>query len=264
MWETVKITMKQKIYNVKFGETKVWDMIDQFINVYCQFGNNFKDLFLVSDDKDDDDDDETEKFLLKFTKEIFQAFFNEIKELFLDIPLPFDLLPDENAGLTPKFLEEVDEYDQQVDNNNEDDDENEKARNELLGLVSEENKTGNPFFKDNTNDDAEDKTNNNNNNANGKADADETFFELINYIVRFRSSVRNAVMTVKSARLNDRLSEIIEKVVRSQITKVFESFQLTIILRAIAVNDELLKASKENNDDEDDDDNKKVSGKNPF
>ena len=23
---------------------KVWDMIDQFINVYCQFGNNFKDL----------------------------------------------------------------------------------------------------------------------------------------------------------------------------------------------------------------------------
>ena len=65
---------------------KVWDMIDQFINVYCQFGNNFKDLFLVSDDKDDDDDnDETEKFLLKFTKEIFQAFFNEIKELFLDI-----------------------------------------------------------------------------------------------------------------------------------------------------------------------------------
>ena len=244
---------------------KVWDMIDQFINVYCQFGNNFKDLFLVSDDKDDDDDnDETEKFLLKFTKEIFQAFFNEIKELFLDIPLPFDLLPDENAGLTPKFLEEVDEYDQQVDNNNEDDDENEKARNELLGLVSEENKTENPFFKDNTNDDAEDKTNNNNNNANGKADADETFSELINYIVRFRSSVRNAVMTVKSARLNDRLSEIIEKVVRSQITKVFESLQRTIILRAIAVNDELLKASKENNDDEDDDDNKKVSGKNPF
>jgi len=246
---------------------KVWDMIDQFINVYCQFGNNFKDLFLVSDDKDDDDDnDETEKFLLKFTKEIFQAFFNEIKELFLDIPLPFDLLPDENAGLTPKFLEEVDEYDQQVDNNNEDDDENEKARNELLGLVSEENKTDNPFFKDNTNDDAEDKTNNNNNNnnANGKADADETFSELINYIVRFRSSVRNAVMTVKSARLNDRLSEIIEKVVRSQITKVFESLQRTIILRAIAVNDELLKASKENNDDEDDDDNKKVSGKNPF
>lgn len=243
---------------------KVWDMIDQFINVYCQFGNNFKDLFLVSDDKDDDDDnDETEKFLLKFTKEIFQAFFNEIKELFLDIPLPFDLLPDENAGLTPKFLEEVDEYDQQVDNNNEDDDENEKARNELLGLVSEENKTENPFFKDNTNDDAEDKTNNNNN-ANGKADADETFSELINYIVRFRSSVRNAVMTVKSARLNDRLSEIIEKVVRSQITKVFESLQRTIILRAIAVNDELLKASKENNDDEDDDDNKKVSGKNPF
>ena len=244
---------------------KVWDMIDQFINVYCQFGNNFKDLFLVSDDKDDDDDnDETEKFLLKFTKEIFQAFFNEIKELFLDIPLPFDLLPDENAGLTPKFLEEVDEYDQQVDNNNEDDDENEKARNELLGLVSEENKTENPFFKDNTNDDAEDKTNNNNNNnnANGKADADETFSELINYIVRFRSSVRNAVMTVKSARLNDRLSEIIEKVVRSQITKVFESLQRTIILRAIAVNDELLKASKENNDDEDD--NKKVSGKNPF
>ena len=241
---------------------KVWDMIDQFINVYCQFGNNFKDLFLVSDDKDDDDDnDETEKFLLKFTKEIFQAFFNEIKELFLDIPLPFDLLPDENAGLTPKFLEEVDEYDQQVDNNNEDDDENEKARNELLGLVSEENKTENPFFKDNTNDDAEDKTNNNNN-ANGKADADETFSELINYIVRFRSSVRNAVMTVKSARLNDRLSEIIEKVVRSQITKVFESLQRTIILRAIAVNDELLKASKENNDDEDD--NKKVSGKNPF
>ncbi len=246
---------------------KVWDMIDQFINVYCQFGNNFKDLFLVSDNKDDDDDnDETEKFLLKFTKEIFQAFFNEIKELFLDIPLPFDLLPDENAGLTPKFLEEVDEYDQQVDNNNEDDDENEKARNELLGLVSEENKTENPFFKDNTNDDAEDKTNNNNNNnnANGKADADETFSELINYIVRFRSSVRNAVMTVKSARLNDRLSEIIEKVVRSQITKVFESLQRTIILRAIAVNDELLKASKENNDDEDDDDNKKVSGKNPF
>ena len=244
---------------------KVWDMIDQFINVYCQFGNNFKDLFLVSDDKDDDDDnDETEKFLLKFTKEIFQAFFNEIKELFLDIPLPFDLLPDENAGLTPKFLEEVDEYDQQVDNNNEGDDENEKARNELLGLVSEENKTENPFFKDNTNDDAEDKTNNNNNNANGKADADETFSELINYIVRFRSSVRNAVMTVKSARLNDRLSEIIEKVVRSQITKVFESLQRTIILRAIAVNDELLKASKENNDDEDDDDNKKVSGKNPF
>ena len=246
---------------------KVWDMIDQFINVYCQFGNNFKDLFLVSDDKNDDDDnDETEKFLLKFTKEIFQAFFNEIKELFLDIPLPFDLLPDENAGLTPKFLEEVDEYDQQVDNNNEDDDENEKARNELLGLVSEENKTENPFFKDNTNDDAEDKTNNNNNNnnANGKADADETFSELINYIVRFRSSVRNAVMTVKSARLNDRLSEIIEKVVRSQITKVFESLQRTIILRAIAVNDELLKASKENNDDEDDDDNKKVSGKNPF
>ena len=244
---------------------KVWDMIDQFINVYCQFGNNFKDLFLVSDDKDDDDDnDETEKFLLKFTKEIFQAFFNEIKELFLDIPLPFDLLPDENAGLTPKFLEEVDEYDQQVDNNNEGDDENEKARNELLGLVSEENKTENPFFKDNTNDDAEDKTNNNNNNnnANGKADADETFSELINYIVRFRSSVRNAVMTVKSARLNDRLSEIIEKVVRSQITKVFESLQRTIILRAIAVNDELLKASKENNDDEDD--NKKVSGKNPF
>ena len=246
---------------------KVWDMIDQFINVYCQFGNNFKDLFLVSDNKNDDDDnDETEKFLLKFTKEIFQAFFNEIKELFLDIPLPFDLLPDENAGLTPKFLEEVDEYDQQVDNNNEDDDENEKARNELLGLVSEENKTDNPFFKDNTNDDAEDKTNNNNNNnnANGKADADETFSELINYIVRFRSSVRNAVMTVKSARLNDRLSEIIEKVVRSQITKVFESLQRTIILRAIAVNDELLKASKENNDDEDDDDNKKVSGKNPF
>ena len=244
---------------------KVWDMIDQFINVYCQFGNNFKDLFLVSDNKNDDDDnDETEKFLLKFTKEIFQAFFNEIKELFLDIPLPFDLLPDENAGLTPKFLEEVDEYDQQVDNNNEDDDENEKARNELLGLVSEENKTENPFFKDNTNDDAEDKTNNNNNNANGKADADETFSELINYIVRFRSSVRNAVMTVKSARLNDRLSEIIEKVVRSQITKVFESLQRTIILRAIAVNDELLKASKENNDDEDDDDNKKVSGKNPF
>ena len=65
---------------------KVWDMIDQFINVYCQFGNNFKDLFLVSDNKNDDDDnDETEKFLLKFTKEIFQAFFNEIKELFLDI-----------------------------------------------------------------------------------------------------------------------------------------------------------------------------------
>ena len=76
---------------------------------------------------------------------------------------------------------------------------------------------------------------------NQESNAEETFVELIDYVVQLRSSVRNAFTTVKSARLNDRLSEIIEKVVRSQITKVFEALQRTIILRVLAVNDELLK-----------------------
>ena len=61
--------------------------------------------------------------------------------------------------------------------------------------------------------------------------------------------MHNAVVVVKAARLNDRLSEIIEKVVRSQITKTFEALQATIILRISAVQDELVRSQAgENNE----------------
>ena len=266
-----KNNSEAKTFNALNSEKqKVWNMVDQFINVYCQFGNNFKDLFLLESNQDADDYNEISQLLLKFTKDIFQEFFNEAKELCLDIPIPYELWPDSNAGLTPKFLEEVDEGNQTYDDktNDGDDDEMEKARDELLGLVSKENSDGagkNPFVNDN-NDEMKVRDHRDEILESQESNADETFVELIDHVVQLRSSVRNAFTTVKSARLNDRLSEIIEKVVRSQITKVFEALQRTIILRVLAVNDELLKGIVvENNGSSntyDDDENKAGSNDN--
>ena len=179
---------------------------------------------------EDEDRDEIEKLLLSFTKEVFQFFFKEIKELFLDIPIPKNLLPDSEAGLAPKFLEDVADYDGEHD-------EQQSSDNTVGG--------GNPFT------DNEEKAES----AAEENEADETFLELVTCIARFRSSVHNAVVVVKAARLNDRLSEIIEKVVRSQITKTFEALQTTIILRISAVQDELVRSQAGGNNEEDEAEN---------
>ena len=204
----------------------VWHTVEEFVGLYCQFGDTFKGLFLSagSHSAENEDRGEIEKLLLSFTKEVFLSFFTEMKELFLDIPIPMNLLPDSEAGLAPKFLEDVADYDGEHD-------EQQSSDNTVGG--------GNPFT------DNEEKAES----AAEESEADETFLELVTCIARFRSSVHNAVVVVKAARLNDRLSEIIEKVVRSQITKTFEALQTTIILRISAVQDELVRSQAgENNE----------------
>ena len=79
----------------------VWHTVEEFVGLYCQFGDTFKDLFLSagSHSAENEDRGEIEKLLLSFTKEVFLSFFTEMKELFLDIPIPMNLLPDSEAGL---------------------------------------------------------------------------------------------------------------------------------------------------------------------
>ena len=178
-------------------------------------------------------EDEIEKLLLSFTKEVFQSFFKEIKELFLDIPIPKNLLPDSEAGLAPKFLEDVADYDGEHDEQ-----QHSESSDNAVG-------DGNPFTDNEEKAEIVDE----------ESEEDETFLELVTCIARFRSSVHNAVVVVKAARLNDRLSEIIEKVVRSQITKTFEALQTTIILRISAVQDELVRSQAGGNNEEDEAEN---------
>ena len=213
----------------------VWHTVEEFVGIYCQFGDTFKDLFLSGSFRsaEDEDRDEIEKLLLSFTKEVFQSFFKEIKELFLDIPIPKNLLPDSEAGLAPKFLEDVADYDGEHDEQ-----QHSESSDNAVG-------DGNPFTDNEEKAEIVDE----------ESEEDETFLELVTCIARFRSSVHNAVVVVKAARLNDRLSEIIEKVVRSQITKTFEALQTTIILRISAVQDELVRSQAGGNNEEDEAEN---------
>ena len=206
----------------KAGGVEIWDQTNALVDLFSQFVADFRVLFTSNPSIADEVAEglNADSVLMNFTKEVFQSYFTNLRPYFVSFPLPDNLKEDESLGLTPKFIEGA--------------------------FGNEANTSGMESFdgakesgiSDGVNSDAEAETRSQGTSA--ERGGEECSFDgFIDDLVRFRGCLTGTNTSVRAARLHDRVAEIIEEAVRTQITKLFTSVQTTILCRFGAVNDAL-------------------------